>query len=106
MLVYNEELGRHTIVGTTLDDSVGEAFDKTARLLGISSIPGGPELAKMGDAGEVDKAMFSMPMSKSKKQLHSCNFSFAGLKTQARTLVEKFNVKLEKQAISEEQRSQ
>ena len=35
MLVYNEFLGKHTIIGTTLDDAIGEAFDKTARLLGI-----------------------------------------------------------------------
>ena len=41
MLVLTRDLGKHTIIGNTLDDSVGEAFDKTARVLGIDAIPGG-----------------------------------------------------------------
>jgi hypothetical protein len=39
--VRSEGVGRHTVLGTTIDDSMGEAFDKVARLLGISAIPGG-----------------------------------------------------------------
>ena len=39
-------VGSHMIVGSTLDDSIGEAFDKTARLLGITKIPGGPDLER------------------------------------------------------------
>lgn len=38
--VRTEGVGRHTILGTTIDDSMGEAFDKVARLLGISAVPG------------------------------------------------------------------
>jgi N6-L-threonylcarbamoyladenine synthase len=44
MLVLTSGLGSHTILGSTLDDSIGEAFDKTARLLGITAIPGGAHL--------------------------------------------------------------
>ena len=46
MLVLTRAVGSHTIIGATLDDSIGESFDKTARLLGIAEIPGGPHLEK------------------------------------------------------------
>jgi tRNA A37 threonylcarbamoyltransferase TsaD len=46
MLVLSRAIGAHTIIGATLDDSIGESFDKTARLLGIAEIPGGPQLEK------------------------------------------------------------
>jgi len=52
LLIYSKGLGNHHIVGTTLDDSIGEAFDKVARELGIDKIPGGPELEKMASMGD------------------------------------------------------
>ncbi|KAG1680973.1 hypothetical protein FOA52_009932 [Chlamydomonas sp. UWO 241] len=52
MIVFSEGVGRHRIIGTTLDDSAGECFDKIARLVGISSIPGGPHLEALATAGE------------------------------------------------------
>jgi N6-L-threonylcarbamoyladenine synthase len=55
MLVMCEGIGQHTILGTTLDDSVGEAFDKTARELNIEKIPGGPELEKLALLGDKNK---------------------------------------------------
>ncbi len=51
MLVFSEGVGRHRIVGTTLDDSAGECFDKIARLVGITSVPGGPKLEALADEG-------------------------------------------------------
>ena len=44
--------GDHTILGATLDDSIGEAFDKTARLLGITAVPGGPPLERLARRGD------------------------------------------------------
>ncbi|GAX78502.1 hypothetical protein CEUSTIGMA_g5941.t1 [Chlamydomonas eustigma] len=52
MLVLSEGVGKHRIMGTTLDDSVGECFDKIARLMGITVIPGGPHLEKLAEEGE------------------------------------------------------
>lgn len=46
-MLLSTGIGAHTILGSTLDDSIGEAFDKTARLLGITAIPGGPALERL-----------------------------------------------------------
>ncbi len=57
-------VGKYRILGTTVDDSVGECFDKTARLMGFTPIPGGPlleRLARLGDAAAC-KARLTMPM--------------------------------------------
>ena len=71
-----KNLGEYTRLGTTIDDAIGEAFDKTAKLLGIE-FPGGPQievLAKKGDSNryELPKPIFNKG---------GCNLSFAGLKT-------------------------
>jgi len=91
MLVLTRALGDHTILGNTFDDSVGEAFDKTARLLGIDAIPGGPQLERMAAVG--DPTMYAndltVPLSKKHKEAsYTCDFSYAGLKTNVRLLVE------------------
>jgi N6-L-threonylcarbamoyladenine synthase len=66
----------HEVLGTTLDDAAGEAFDKSARLLGLG-YPGGPALQKLAEAG--DPAAFGMPVAMARDP--SLNFSFSGLKT-------------------------
>uniref|UniRef100_K1P1Q4 N(6)-L-threonylcarbamoyladenine synthase n=1 Tax=Magallana gigas TaxID=29159 RepID=K1P1Q4_MAGGI len=90
MLVLSRGAGDHTVLGSTLDDSIGEAFDKTARLLGIDSIPGGPPLERL--AAEGDPTAFSLPKplsrSKDDRLRSSCDFSYAGLKSAVRCLVE------------------
>jgi len=76
MLIAVRELGDYRVLGTTLDDAVGEAFDKTAKLLGLG-YPGGPALAALAEDGD-DKAFdFPRPM------IHkpTSDFSFSGLKT-------------------------
>ena len=76
MLIHVRTLGDYQLLGTTLDDAVGEAFDKTAKLLGLG-YPGGPALAALAEEGD-DKAFeFPRPM------LHKpgFDFSFSGLKT-------------------------
>ena len=69
-------LGSYTRLGTTIDDALGEAFDKTAKLLGIE-FPGGPKLEKFADKGDPNK--FNLPKPIISKG--GCNLSFAGLKT-------------------------
>jgi N6-L-threonylcarbamoyladenine synthase len=75
-------VGRYTLLGETLDDAAGEAFDKSAKLLGLG-YPGGPELAKLAARGRPGQYKLPRPM------LHSgdLEFSFSGLKTAVLTLV-------------------
>lgn len=78
LLIHVAGLGQYTILGETVDDSAGEAFDKTAKMLGLS-YPGGPQIAKLATQGQAGYFNFPKPM------LHSgnLNFSFSGLKTHA-----------------------
>ena len=76
MLVSVDALGVYRVLGSTLDDAVGEAFDKTAKLLGLS-YPGGPALAKIAEHGDPDAYQFPRPMLKRQ----GFDFSFSGLKT-------------------------
>ena len=69
-------------IGTTLDDALGEAFDKTARLLNLG-YPGGPQIEKCANNGNPDKYQFPMPLIHEK----NCNFSFSGLKSSVAQLV-------------------
>ncbi len=80
-LMRVDGIGQYTLLGDTLDDAAGEAFDKTAKLLGLG-YPGGPALAKLAEQGA---ARFKLP----RPMLHSgdLNFSFSGLKTAVLTLV-------------------
>ncbi|HVS25639.1 MAG TPA: tRNA (adenosine(37)-N6)-threonylcarbamoyltransferase complex transferase subunit TsaD [Gammaproteobacteria bacterium] len=75
-------LGRYRIIGETLDDAAGEAFDKVARLLGLP-YPGGPELARLAESG--DPGRFDLPRPLKNQGL---DFSFSGLKTAARLAIE------------------
>jgi len=68
--------GHYVLHSTTVDDAAGEAFDKGARILGLS-YPGGPEIEKMAQNGDPQKYSFSIPEVKS----NPLNFSFSGLKT-------------------------
>lgn len=82
MLLDVPEFGRYTLLGETVDDAAGEAFDKSAKLLGLG-YPGGPALARLAAFGNPDA--FDLPRPK----LHSpdLDFSFAGLKTAVLTRV-------------------
>ncbi len=76
MLIDVQDFGHYRILGETLDDAAGEAFDKTAKLLGLP-YPGGPELAALAVHG--DPAAFDFPRPMLKKP--GLDFSFSGLKT-------------------------
>ena len=77
MLVEVAAIGRYTILGDTLDDAAGEAFDKTAKLMGLP-YPGGPALAELAEQGQPGAFHFSRPMT----NRPGLDFSFSGLKTQ------------------------
>ena len=76
MLIAVARLGDYRVLGTTLDDAVGEAFDKTAKLLGLG-YPGGPALAALAEDG--DDAAYKLPRPMLNKP--TFDFSFSGLKT-------------------------
>ena len=75
-------IGEYELLGESVDDAAGEAFDKTAKVLGLG-YPGGPALAKLADRGEPGKYRLPRPMMAS----GDLNFSFSGLKTAVLTLV-------------------
>ncbi|MCK5719074.1 MAG: tRNA (adenosine(37)-N6)-threonylcarbamoyltransferase complex transferase subunit TsaD [Thiomargarita sp.] len=79
-LVQADAIGKYSILGESLDDAAGEAFDKVAKLLEIG-YPGGPAIAQLAKKGNVNKFRFTRPM------IHQANlnFSFSGLKTQVLT---------------------
>lgn len=76
-LVHVEAIGHYRLLGETLDDAAGEAFDKTAKLMGLP-YPGGPELARLAETGAPGRYTFSRPMT----DRPGLDFSFSGLKTQ------------------------
>lgn len=78
-LVSVKGVGEYTRLGTTIDDALGEAFDKTAKLLGLG-YPGGPEVERAAMEGDPRRFNFPVPM----KGRKGCNFSFSGLKTAVR----------------------
>ncbi|MCP5159934.1 MAG: tRNA (adenosine(37)-N6)-threonylcarbamoyltransferase complex transferase subunit TsaD [Gammaproteobacteria bacterium] len=78
LLVRVDQVGGYQILGESVDDAAGEAFDKTAKLLGLS-YPGGPALARLAEAGTPGRFQFPRPMT----DRPGCNFSFSGLKTAA-----------------------
>jgi N6-L-threonylcarbamoyladenine synthase len=82
MLVEIRGLNDYRLIGRTVDDAAGEAFDKVAKMLGLG-YPGGPEIEKCAREGDSDR--FQLPRS----MLDSENFSFSGLKTAVRYLLPK-----------------
>ncbi|MCP4433815.1 MAG: tRNA (adenosine(37)-N6)-threonylcarbamoyltransferase complex transferase subunit TsaD [Gammaproteobacteria bacterium] len=83
MLVDVNSPGQYRILGETLDDAVGEAFDKTAKLLGLP-YPGGPQLAALADSVESSGFTFPRPMT----NRPGLEFSFSGLKTAALNIIQ------------------
>jgi N6-L-threonylcarbamoyladenine synthase len=76
-LVAVDAIGRYRLSGETLDDAAGEAFDKTAKMMGLP-YPGGPQLAALAEQGRPGTFRFSRPMT----DRPGLDFSFSGLKTQ------------------------
>ena len=89
-LMQVDGVGRYTLLGETIDDAAGEAFDKSAKLMGLR-YPGGPWLAQLAEGGDPEAFKLPRPL------LHSGNldFSFAGLKTAVLTQARKLGDGLE-----------
>lgn len=84
-LMRVDSVGQYSLLGETLDDAAGEAFDKSAKLLGLD-YPGGPAISKLAQSGDPLVHQFPRPMLHSK----DLNFSFSGLKTAVLTAVKKY----------------
>jgi N6-L-threonylcarbamoyladenine synthase len=93
MLVEVKAFGDYQILGQSLDDAIGEAFDKTAKMLGLP-YPGGPALAKLALQGVAGRYVFPRPMT----NRPGCDFSFSGLKTHAVNVFQKSTQDLQAKA--------
>ncbi|XP_065859375.1 probable tRNA N6-adenosine threonylcarbamoyltransferase, mitochondrial isoform X1 [Euphorbia lathyris] len=92
LLVLARDLGHYVQLGTTIDDAIGEAYDKTAKWLGLDlRRSGGPAVEELAREGDAESIKFSTPM----RQHKDCNFSYAGLKTQVRMAIESGNINAE-----------
>ena len=94
MLVDVQTIGEYTVLGQTLDDAAGEAFDKTAKMLGLP-YPGGPAIAEAALNGSPDRFTFPRPMT----NRPGLDFSFSGLKTFALNTAQ--NNELDAQTIAD-----
>jgi N6-L-threonylcarbamoyladenine synthase len=84
LLVLVEDMLRHRVLGSTLDDAAGECFDKTGKLMGLA-YPAGPEMDRLAASGNPTAYKFPRPMLNEPND----DFSFAGLKTSVRYFLEK-----------------
>ena len=80
-----EGVGRYRLLGTTIDDAVGEAFDKVGKLLGLPW-PGGPEVERLAARGNAEAVRLPRPLL----GREGCDFSFSGLKTAVARMVQEF----------------
>ncbi|XP_076942694.1 putative tRNA N6-adenosine threonylcarbamoyltransferase, mitochondrial [Bidens hawaiensis] len=85
LIVLARDLGQYLQLGTTIDDAIGEAYEKSAKWLGLDlRRSGGPAIEELARQGDAQSVKFSVPM----KQHKDCNFSYAGLKTQVKLAIE------------------
>ena len=85
-IVSVDGVGQYRRLGTTIDDALGEAFDKTAKLLNLG-YPGGPAVEQAAQSGDESRFKFPRPL----KGKQGCNFSFSGLKTAVRQQAQKLD---------------
>jgi N6-L-threonylcarbamoyladenine synthase len=95
-VVFMPEVGKYELMGGTLDDAAGEAFDKTAKLLGLP-YPGGPQIDRMAKQGTPGRFSFPRPLQKDPRIV----FSFSGLKTAVRVVVDKLPRPLDEQTVAD-----
>ncbi len=94
MLVKVDGIGQYRLLGESLDDAAGEAFDKTAKMLGLG-YPGGPAIAARAELGDPERFQFPRPMT----DRPGLDFSFSGLKTYALTTMQKESAGLQGEAL-------
>lgn len=99
-IIVVKDVGDYTCLGTTKDDAMGEAFDKTAKLLGLG-YPGGPAVEKRAQqCKDVDAAVKRFPLPAPMVGREGCDFSFSGLKTAVRRHIE------QNETLSEDEQAQ
>lgn len=81
-IVNIESWGKYKVIGETVDDAIGEAYDKVARLLGLP-YPGGPEISKLAEKARIDDIPHTAKLPRPMIHSKNLNFSFSGLKTAA-----------------------
>ncbi len=87
-ILFARGVGDYEKLGETIDDALGEAFDKLAQMLDLP-YPGGPSVEKLAVQGDENRFKFSRPLIDSLNKNHLCDFSFSGLKTAVRREIEK-----------------
>ncbi len=95
-------IGNYEKFGETIDDAVGETFDKIAQMLDLD-YPGGPKIEKLASNGNPRAFKFTKPLIDNKNEQHRCDFSFSGLKTAARLKIEELK-KLNSGSLGDEQK--
>ncbi len=96
-LLIIEDVGKYKLLGETLDDAMGESFDKCAKLLGLP-YPGGPEVEKTAlKCDDHARALEKFPLPKPLVGRDDCNFSFSGMKTAVKRHIDKLPNIIEKQ---------
>lgn len=86
LLVHAKAFGDYAILGQSLDDAAGEAFDKVGKLMGLP-YPGGPVVAKLAEQGDPKRFRFPRPLT----QKPGLDFSFSGLKTEVNTTIKQLS---------------
>ncbi|KAF0412164.1 peptidase M22, glycoprotease [Gigaspora margarita] len=104
LILVAHGIGHYTQLGTTIDDSIGDAFDKTARLLKLSWLKGrgggaGAALEQCALKGDPEKYIVPIPMRKDARRKREMNYSFSGLKTSIKDLVEKYKLNLDDENV-------
>jgi N6-L-threonylcarbamoyladenine synthase len=84
-IIEAQDVGSYNILGSTIDDAVGEAFDKVSKMMGLG-YPGGPEIERRAKLGDAKAFKFPLPLIDS----GDCNFSFSGLKTAVKRKLDSF----------------
>ncbi len=98
-LMAVQAIGQYVLLGESIDDAAGEAFDKVAKMLGLP-YPGGPNIAKLAELGDLQAFNFPRPL------LHKgLDFSFSGLKTAVKVQYEKLQAQAEHQTLSQDQQA-
>ncbi|XBC37720.1 MAG: tRNA (adenosine(37)-N6)-threonylcarbamoyltransferase complex transferase subunit TsaD [Buchnera aphidicola (Meitanaphis elongallis)] len=92
-LIHAHSIGKYELLGESLDDAAGEAFDKVAKLLGLN-YPGGPSLSKLAESGVLNYFNFPRPMI----NRANLNFSFSGLKTYVSNMIKKEKIDFQTKA--------
>lgn len=90
------DVGKYELIGQTIDDSAGEAFDKVSKMLGLG-YPGGPIVDKRAKQGSATRFHFPRPLC----DKPGCNFSFSGIKTAARVMLDKHDGPIDDEFIND-----